>query len=185
MELPFSRLSVHRSAVIAVVVLWVVVGQGMAQPQVMPQATNPSNESITVKLGGLMLSPIQRQNLEYVRSTGRSLAGAEQNADQLLDPAAGLSKTLTISGVVIRTGNRSTVWVNDQPLYGQGSESALRMQARRVGVSQPRTETSRVLNKTGKGADTKTQEEIDLLPPGSIKIIPPKTSTTAKDRQEK
>lgn len=179
MQLISSGLAVSKKALAAVVMLVVVSAQGLSQAQVLPASIGPA------KLGGLMLSPIQRQNLEYVRSTGRSLAGAEQNADQLLDPNAGLSTSLTISGVVMRSGNRSTVWVNNQPLYGQGGESALRAQAGRAGVLKMGSQDMRTLAKPGQTIDVKTRQATDMLPPSSIKIIPPKASTAAKDKQER
>jgi hypothetical protein len=174
MPLLSSNFAVCKKAAIAMVMLWVAVGQGLLQAQVLPQPSSSPSTTVTAKLGGLMLSPIQRQNLEYVRSTGHSLPGAEQTADQLLNTTVGLSKTLTISGVVIRSGNRSTVWVNNQALYGQSGENALRAQAVPVGVLKP-----------GQTIDVKTQQATDLLPPGAIKIIPPKASSTVKGKLEK
>lgn len=179
MTLLSSNFAVCKKTLTAVVMLTVISGQGLSQAQVLPASTGPA------KLGGLMLSPIQRQNLEYVRTTGRSLAGSEQNTDQLLDPNAGLSSSLTVSGVVIRSGNRSTVWVNDQPLYGQGDESALRAQARRAGVLKLGSQNMQTHAKPGQTIDVKTRQAADILPSSSIKIIPPKASTTAKNKQER
>lgn len=184
MPVLFSRRVVCSGAFMALVVF--ATGQPLAYAQTAkPISVGQTSTLVPSKLGGLMLSPIQRQNLEYVRSTGRSLPGVEQNTDQLLKPAVGLSETLTISGVVIRSGNRSTVWVNDQPLYGQGGSSALRTQAQRVGVLQPGSRHLQAQAKPGQTVDVQTQQATDLLPPGAIKIIPPKAGTTAKDKQEK
>lgn len=130
-------------------------------------------------LGPLMLTPIQRKNLEFLRnSTGRS--GVSGTAiDELLDPRAGLPETLTISGVVIRSGGRSTVWINNDALYGKAGDSALRTLAGQAGVLNPATTEMRIRAKPGTVVDVPTKQLTDLLPDGAIRIIPPKARAGA------
>jgi len=136
-------------------------------------------------IDGLILSPIQRKNLEFVRRAGGSDGQPQSAEDQLLGgETATLPDNLVVSGVVIRSGNRSTVWVNDQPLYGQGGESPLRTQAGRAGVLQPGVRDLQLKVKPGQTVDVQTRQATDLLPHGSIKIIPPKASSRTTGKQE-
>ena len=129
---------------------------GAALPARTAQATAPYG------LGTLILTPSQRRDLEALRhahapvsapdaagpapATGRGLATANAPSAQV------------ISGVVVRSGQRSTVWVNGQPQYGHAAADPLRVQAGRTG---------------------------DSLPPGAIRIIPPKAGVTGNQESRK
>ncbi|WP_372824744.1 hypothetical protein [Polaromonas sp.] len=79
-----------------------------------------------------------------------------------------------VSGVVIRSGNRSTVWINDQPLYGQAPVNPLRTLAGQTGVLQPGSKDMQLKARPGQVIDVPSGQSVDLLPPGAIRIIPPK-----------
>ena len=105
-------------------------------------------------LGTLILSPSQRRDLEALRPAPKSAQGP-------LGPAPGKNQGLgradgpsaqVINGVVIRSGSRSTVWVNGQPEYGRATADPLRALSGQAN---------------------------DALPPGAIRIIPPKAGVTA------
>lgn len=109
-------------------------------------------------LGTLILSPSQRRDLEALRPAPSSAHGALGPAsapDQGLE-TADVPSAEVINGVVIRSGSRSTVWVNGQPEYGRATADPLR-----------------ALN----------GQANDALPLGAIRIIPPKAGVTAKKEQ--
>jgi hypothetical protein len=139
-----------------------------------------------VLLGPLILSPGQRRHLEAVRSglstanEALDLAGAK---DRLQDAPA-VPDTLVVSGVVVRSGNRSTVWVNNQPLYGRTTDSALRSLATQAGVLQPGTQDMQPKARPGQTIDVPSGQAADLLPPGSIRILPPKAGTGRSTQKE-
>jgi len=85
-----------------------------------------------------------------------------------------LPERLVVSGMVVRSGNRSTVWVNDQPLYGQAPVTPLRTLAGRAGVLQLQPQEMKLRAKPGQIIEMPSGQSLDLLPPGSIRIIPPK-----------
>jgi hypothetical protein len=109
-------------------------------------------------LGTLILSPNQRRDLEALRPVP---ADANDRTPNTLGPApltnrglerADLPDAEVINGVVIRSAQHSTVWVNGQPQYGHATAEPLRALS-----GQAR----------------------DALPPGAIRIIPPKAGVTA------
>jgi hypothetical protein len=107
----------------------------------------------TSVLGTLILSPSQRRDLEALRPAPSSTQGALGSApvaDRGLE-RADFSDAEVINGVVIRSGKHSTVWVNGQPQYGRATADPLRVLS-----GQAR----------------------DALPPGAIRIIPPKAGVT-------
>ena len=143
----------------------------------LPLVTVPgASLSVPGALGGLILSPAQRRNLEVVRNTASSADGAAQvvPVNAPLDTASGLPDTLVVSGVVVRSGNRSTVWINDQPVYGQDAVTPLRTLAGQAGVLQQGAKDMRVKARAGQVIDVPGGQTVDLLPPGAIRIIPPK-----------
>ncbi|MDO8775534.1 MAG: hypothetical protein Q7K57_43885, partial [Burkholderiaceae bacterium] len=81
---------------------------------------------------------------------------------------------LVVGGVVVRSGNRSTVWVNDQPLYGRAAANPLRTLAGQAGVLQPGGQDMQLKARPGQVIDVPSGQAVDLLPPGAIRIIPPK-----------
>ena len=105
-------------------------------------------------LGTLILSPSQRRALETLRPAPISASAAVNPSpapDQGLE-ATDLPSAETINGVVIRSGQHSTVWVNGQPQYGRATADPLR---------------------------ALTGQTRDALPPGAIRVIPPKAGVTA------
>ena len=133
--------------------------------------------SVPSALGSLILSPAQRRNLEGMRNAASSADGAAQivvPVNGSLDAGSGLPDTLVVSGVVVRSGNRSTVWINDQPVYGQDVVTPLRTLAGQAGVLQQGAKDMRVKARAGQVIDVPSGQTVDLLPPGAIRIIPPK-----------
>lgn len=147
------------------------------------QTTIKSSNQASVKLGSLMLSPIQRQNLEFLRNSGGDAARTGPAGDELLDPRAGIPETIEVSGVVLRSDNRSTVWINNQPLYGQNRAGALGDLAAQTGVITGGKNNMQVRSRPGQTIDVPTRQATDLLPPGSIKIIPPKASSAGNKKE--
>ncbi|MES2385213.1 MAG: hypothetical protein V4593_11745 [Pseudomonadota bacterium] len=103
------------------------------------------------------------------------------STDRSLD-ASGLPDTLVVSGSVVRSGNRSTVWVNDQPLYGRAETNPLRTLAGQAGVLQPGG-SMQARARPGQVIDVPSGQVVDLLPPGSIRIIPPKAGSSSTDKE--
>lgn len=168
------------SATLAVLGFTAVLAQTPAQV-----AAALSTSVAPVQVGGLILSPVQRQNLEFVRRAGGADERQRSYDDFLLGGGAAVSDTLRISGVVIRSGNRSTVWVNNQPLYGQAAPSALRSLAGQAGVIGERSGNMSIKSKPGQIIDVPTRQAVDLLPPGAIVINRPKAgagSATVKEQ---
>ena len=160
-----------------------VLGNVMFFNAAMAQNNTKSDNQAAVKLGSLMLSPIQRQNLEFLRNTGNDAARTGPAGDELLDPRAGIPETILVSGVVTRSGNRRTVWINNQPLYGQNRAGALGNLAAQTGVVTGGKSTMQVRSKPGQTIDVPTRRATDLLPPGAIKIIPPIASSTGSKKE--
>lgn len=127
-------------------------------------------------LGALILSPAQRRSLEALRSVVGSADSSPPAppSDQTLEAVSSLPETLAVSGVVIRSGNRSTVWVNGEALYGRITADPLRTLARQAGVLQPGTQDMQLKAKPGQVIDVPSGQAIDLLPPGAVRIIAPK-----------
>jgi hypothetical protein len=140
------------------------------------QSDTKSSDQASVKIGALLLSSIQRQNLEFLRNSGSDTARSGPASDELLDPRVGIPVTIEISGVVIRSDNRSTVWINNQPLYSQSRAGSLGDLAAQAGVVTGGKGNMQIRSKPGQTIDVPTRQATDLLPPGSIKIIPPKVS---------
>jgi len=145
----------------------------------------PGTGAPNADLGPLILSPAQRRSLEVARKLEGNSDGRPQvlSGDKNPDAATGLPDTLVISGFVTRSGNRSTVWINDQPLYGQASITPLRTLAGQAGALQSGGADLRIKARPGQIIDVPSGQAIDLLPPGAIRIIPPKAgkSLVTKD----
>lgn len=143
-----------------------------------PALAVPGSAGQSADLGPLILSPAQRRNLEDARKREGNSDGSPQvlPGDRNPDAATGLPDTLVISGFVTRSGNRSTVWINDQALYGQASSTPLRTLAGQAGVLQQGGADMRIKARPGQVIDVPSGQAVDLLPPGSIRIIPPKLS---------
>lgn len=171
----FSRHLAYSWYVVATCVVSTFACAAMAQT-VAPSLPVPGNGAVTGQLGPLILSPAQRRILETARKLEGDSGGAPQvmPKDLHLDAATALPDTLVISGFVARSGNRSTVWINDQPLYGQASPTPLRTLAGQAGALQPGDAGMRIKAKPGQVIDVPSGSAVDLLPPGSIRIIPPK-----------
>lgn len=157
----------------------------LAQSSAPVQTVAPQVVSSPV-LGALILSPVQRRNLETMRSNLGNVNDAQAPAgakDRLQDSPA-VPDTLVVSGVVIRSGNRSTVWVNNEPLYGRATDSALRTLAGQAGVLQQGAADMRVKARAGQVIDVPSGQTVDLLPPGAIRIIPPKVGAPGNTHKE-
>lgn len=153
----------------------VTAGAAMAQTAG-PPLTVPGATLVSGELGALILSPAQRRDLESARNAaGNADVGVQVlPKDSSGDTATGLPDALVVSGVVVRSGNRSTVWVNDQPLYGRAAATPLRSLAGQAGVLQPGGQDMQLKARPGQVIDVPSGQAVDLLPPGAIRIIPPK-----------
>lgn len=148
-----------------------------ALAQTPPSAAAPSEAApVLPELGTLILSPVQRRSLEALRNAAASdeRAAPAAPSNQPLEAVSSLPDTLVVSGVVIRSGNRSTVWVNGEALYGRITAGPLRTLARQAGVLQPGTQDMRLKAKPGQVIDVPSGQAVDLLPPDAVRIIPPK-----------
>ena len=124
-------------------------------------AAMAQTSAATSVLGTLILSPNQRRELEALRpapSHGNDSAAAHPTSAADQGEPADLTSAPVINGVVIRSGSRSTVWVNGQPEYGRATADPLR---------------------------TLTGQANDALPPGAIRIIPPKAGVTGNQESRK
>ncbi len=160
-----------------VLIVLAAMGAGQALGQVPTAALlRPEGPAPAVDVGTLILSPAQRRRLELARNAPEGIEGAGQPvADgQDQEPLPGLPTSLAVSGFVIRSDKRSTVWINEQPLYGRNAPNALRTLAGQSGVLQPGNGDVRSKARPGQVIDVPTGQAVDLLPPGAIRIIPPK-----------
>jgi hypothetical protein len=149
--------------------------------QVTPTPAADAKTAIPAPMGPLILTPSQRRVLEQARlNASKPVADQPLSTDRSLD-ASGLPDTLVVSGSVVRSGNRSTVWVNDQPLYGRADANPLRTLAGQAGVLQPGATGMQVKARPGQVIDVPSGQVVDLLPPGSIRIIPPKAGGHKKE----
>lgn len=167
-----------RGRVAAFVLTALTAGAAVAQTAG-PTLTVPGVAPLSGELGALILSPAQRRNLESVRNAAGNADGGVQvlPKDPSGEAATGLPDTLVVSGVVVRSGNRSTVWVNDQPLYGRAAANPLRTLAGQAGVLQSGGQDMQLRARPGQVIDVPSGQAVDLLPPGAIRIIPPKAGT--------
>lgn len=147
--------------------------------------TVPGVAPLSGELGALILSPAQRRNLESVRNAAGNADGGVRvlPKDVEGDTATGLPDTLVVSGVVVRSGNRSTVWVNDQPLYGRAAANPLRTLAGQAGVLQSGGQDMQLKARPGQVIDVPSGQAVDLLPPGAIRVIPPKIAGSRSQKE--
>jgi hypothetical protein len=175
----FSIKGRRRMVMRSALVLLSALGGGKAFCQVPAAALPPPGGAGTsVALGTLILSPSQRRHLEAVRNAPGGIEAATQPVPdgQTRDLMSGLPGSLAVSGFVIRSGNRSTVWINEQALYGRAPPDSLRTLAGQAGVLQPGTADVRTKARPGQVIDVPSGQTVDLLPPGAIRIIPPKAT---------
>lgn len=146
----------------------------------------PGAAVVPGSLGQLILSPEQRRDLEALRTRAGNLDAGIQvlSTDPSHSTAPGLPDALVVSGVVIRSGNRSTVWLNGEPLYGRVATSSMRTLAGQAGVLQPGSIDMQLKAKPGQLIDVPSGQAVDLLPPGAIRIIPPKTGAGVNTKKE-
>lgn len=170
---PWLACAARWLAAMGLTMAW--AGVAMAQTAG-PLLAGAGGASAARQLGTLILSPAQRRHLESIRSAAGSVEGSTQvlPGNPSSDVAAGLPDALVVSGVVVRSDNRSTVWVNEQPLYGRAVATPLRTLAGRTGVLQPEGRDMRIKARPGQVVDVPSGQSVDLLPPGAIRIIPPK-----------
>lgn len=138
-----------------------------------------------VSLTALILSPAQRRALEAMRNhSGKAEEGVRVLSGTSGEASSGLPDTLVVTGMVMRSGNRSTVWVNDEPLYGQASPTPLRKLAGQAGVLVPGGKDLQIKAKPGQVIDVPSGQALDMLPPGSIRINPPKINPAGAVKKE-
>lgn len=151
--------------------LWGICGASLAQ-------TAPATEP---RLGSLLLSPVERQALDGLRARTTALGADGTPMDSIL-PAdsvaapmpevlqAVANPLLSIDGIVVRRGNKSTIWLNGEPLYGADAANALRKQAALAGVVRTAQGRLTLQGKPGEVWNTTTGERTDLLPRNAIRI---------------
>ena len=156
----------------------------MAQSRPVPVHVSPA--SAPGDLGTLILSPAERRRLEVLRNTAANpeSEASAQAPDRRIAAVSALPDTLVVSGVVVRSGNRSTVWVNSQPVYGQDAVTPLRTLAGRAGVLQQGAKDMRINALAGQVIDVPSGQTVDLLPSGAIRIIPPKVGAASNTQKE-
>lgn len=180
---PWVACASRRLAAIGLAMAWAC---GAMAQTAGPLLTGGGDASAARQVGTLILSPAQRRHLESIRSAAGSVEGSTQvlPGNPSSEVAAGLPDALVVSGVVIRSGNRSTVWVNDQPLYGRAAANPLRSLAGQAGVLQHGGQDMQLKARPGQVIDVPSGQSVDLLPPGAIRIIPPKIGTGASPRKD-
>jgi hypothetical protein len=143
------------------------------------------NASGSAALSSLILSPAQRRALETMRSNpGKTDDEVRVLSGTSGESSSGLPDKLVVTGMVVRSGNRSTVWVNDEPLYGQASSTPLRTLAGQAGVLVPGGRDLQIKAKPGQVIDVPSGQAVDILPPGSIRINPPKINASGGVKRE-
>lgn len=143
------------------------------------------NASGSAALSSLILSPAQRRALETMRSThGKTDDEVRVLSGTSGESSSGLPDTLVVTGMVVRSGNRSTVWVNGEPLYGQASSTPLRTLAGQAGVLVPGGRDLQIKAKPGQVIDVPSGQAVDMLPPGAIRINPPKINASGAGKKE-
>ncbi len=184
---PFA--AARRAALVAQGVAMVLAALGAcATPAqtIGPASAIASKSEALPALGALILSPAQRSSLEVLRNAVVSEEGGAPAlpVDRLNDVVSSLPDTLVVSGVVIRSGNRSTVWVNGEALYGRITADPLRTLARKAGVLQSGTPEMQLKAKPGQVIDVPSGQAVDLLPPDAVRIIPPKAGSAGANRAD-
>jgi hypothetical protein len=178
-----SARSFHACVVIAGAVLFAM------QFPVPAVAQTPSPSAIALfgpasgsaALTSLILSPAQRRALETTRNNpGKAEEGVQLLSGTPGEASSGLPDTLVVTGMVVRSGNRSTVWVNDEPLYGKATATPLRTLAGQAGVLVPGSKDLQIKAKPGQVIDVPSGQTVDMLPPGSIRINPPKINAAVQ-----
>ena len=171
--------------VVALGMTALTAGAALAQTAV-PALTMPGVSPMSRELGTLILSPALRRNLESARNAAGNADGGAQviPRDPSGEAATGLPDTLVVSGVVVRSGNRSPGWVHDQPLYGRAAANPLRSLAGQAGVLQPGGQDMQLKARPGQVIDVPSGQAVDLLPPGAIQIIPPKAGAGAITKEQ-
>lgn len=163
-----------------------MLGGGGAMPQTLkPVLSVPGLPAGALPaLDMLILSPQQRRNLEALRNMTREDEGGGPLANEdVLNASSPLPDTLVVSGVVVRSGDRSTVWVNSQPLYGRAAATPLGTLAGQAGILRPAGKELQGKGRPGQVIDVPSGQAVDLLPQGAIRIIPPKVGAGLEKRK--
>lgn len=139
------------------------------------------------ELDGLILSPSDRRRLHSARLAmqdpeQRSRSSSLDNPS-LEDAAKALPDTLSVRGTVIRTGDRSTVWINGQPVYGRAAPTALRDLATVSGVLQSGVKDVKLKARPGQVIELPSGQAVDLLPRGAITINRPKAAAASRNEE--
>lgn len=155
------------------------------------QAPAPAQVSAAAPIGRLLLTPAERGAVERVRANIR--AGIEEPLPYVVDvpepgkkPASApvtAAAPQVVNGWVIRSGQRSTVWVNGEPYYrfDQPGETRQALAERglvasgRQGAGLP----GQLRLQPGQAQVPGASQPVDLLPPNAIRIQP-RTATPAR-----
>lgn len=154
-----------------------------AGAQVPPAKGTPA--AAPPRLAVLLLTPRERQTLDDTRALAARTAafspdGTPMDTDMpqqslAVQPPDVLQKVadpvLAIDGYVLRQGQRSTIWLNGEPVYGTDTRNPLRGQALAAGVVRATPGGGLVLQgKPGEVWDTTAGARADLLPREAIRI---------------
>jgi hypothetical protein len=175
------------------------VGAQVAAPA---PASQPNPVAVAAgSLGTLLLTPKQREELGLARqiaakyqsfapdgtpidfSIPKDIIGSVPAATPTLsdgtptsaqiDPTNVVDPNLMVNGVVIRQGNKSTIWVNGVPVYGRSLADPDRQRMVKAGVVKDDPKGFVLEIKPGQTLNTESGQRTDLLPDGAVKIIRP------------
>lgn len=145
-------------AVLLAPTLMLSAGSVSGQAATGPEAKAPG------ALGRLFFTPERRLALERIRLTNVRETETVEGA------------TLSLDGVVVRDGGKSTVWINGRPQYQRDAASsgvATRLSGRKPGsaVITAGEDTPRTLS-VGETVNLGTQERQGILGDGKIQLAP-------------
>lgn len=140
----------------------------------------PLAHALEQPLGGLLLSPQERAALDAARrmstkeqaDDSRGAQTSSRAAEGVLPQAAQLlaDPMISVAGVVVRNGRKSTIWINDVPLYGADRSNALRQRAASAGVLLDSPDKFMLKVKPGEIVDSANGKRQDVVPEGAVKI---------------
>ena len=145
-----------------------------------------------VNLDGLMLTQSERSLLVntrmrmQARAKNPDLFNAESSLSGLETPTLAplLNANMAINGVVLRSNNRSIVWINGQPYSGVSDSTPVKTLTQQAGLPAAPPAVSSQTAKVGETIELPSGERQDLLPAGSIVILKPQTGSSYKANKE-
>jgi len=108
------------------------------------------------RLGRLFFTPAQRTSLDVARSQRARAAVATEKSEQEATP---VPQTITYSGVLRRSDGKTTVWINNQPVYDRESAGAAAI----VGRVRPDGSVTLQVPQSGRSVSLKPGQSIELL----------------------